>query len=523
MSKRFPPNIGLEANKPLLYNPYQQEFLKARRMRFAACCGKVGFTGSDGLFRCPACARAYAPRDAKRVFRRFGLFAGRRGGKSVVGAHGAREECLVPGGVGWVSGPTEKILHDATMPAFLKLIPKEWCQDWDAEHLELTLKNGHLIMFRSLHDPDRGHCGVGLDWAWLDEAAFIEEIAWDYLRPALTDFGGAAYFTSSVDGFDWTYERIEKPALIEKKPGFWACKWRTIDNPFMATYRADEVEEARGTMPPQLFKQEYEGERENFTGSVYGEYIDDAWLADDDAVRLYIPEWPDIHPDRRILVPLDSGSDHPFGACKMVVTEKGIVVVSDYLERQRAYSMHLASIQAQFYPPVTAMWCANRNEAQLRTEFAAHGVGVAPAENDQAAGIQRVLSWLYTKQLKIAYPCRRTFDQMKKLRYSPKNIGLDGQKAEKEKVFKKEDELPDCVRYGLMTWPSLPNVVIPSDGRDLRQLDAQTRHEIERMKAYQKRSTEHELTPASKDFPLGDFYVADGESFGRGGYFDFYQ
>jgi hypothetical protein len=78
-------------------------------------------------------------------------------------------------------------------------------------------------MFRSLHDPDRGHCGVGLHWAWFDEAAFIDAIAWDYLRPALTDFGGAAFFTSSVDGFDWTYDRVEKPALIDKKPGFWAA------------------------------------------------------------------------------------------------------------------------------------------------------------------------------------------------------------------------------------------------------------------------------------------------------------
>lgn len=470
-------------------------------MRFAPCCKKISLCGNDGAFRCPTCGKVYANRDAPRVYRRFGLFAGRRGGKSVVGAHGAREECLVPNSVGWISGPTEKILHDATMPAFLKLIPREWCANWDAEHLELTLTNGALIMFRSLHDPDRGHCGVGLDWAWLDEAAFIDAMAWDYLRPALTDFGGAAFFTSSVDGFDWTYDRVEKPALVDKKPGFWACKWRTIDNPYIATFRADEVEEARGTMPPQLFRQEYEGERENFTGSVYGEWIDQAWLADAEAVQAYIPEWPAIDPTRRRLIGLDSGADHPFGAVELVVTDKGIVAVSDYLERQRAFGTHLSAIRAQFRPSGEVLWAANRNEAQLRLEFNANGILVAPAENDQMAGIQRVLSWLYTGQLKIAYPCRRTFDQMKQYRYADNKLS-DGQKL-KEKVFKVADELPDCIRYALMTWPSLPAM---REAGMSRAVPPRIRWELDKLKKFHGSDGVQELVPADRDYPMGDFY-----------------
>ncbi len=521
MSKRLPPNVGLEVAKPLLYNPYQQEFLKAKRLRHVKCCNAISSIGTDGLFRCPKCGRQYGNRDdgITRVFRRLGLFAGRRGGKTIVGAHGAREECLVPKSVGWISGPTEKILHDATMPTFLKLIPREWVKNWDAEHLELTLINDALVMFRSLHDPDRGHCGVGVDWAWFDEAAFIDELAWDFFRPALTDFGGVAFFTSSVDGYDWTYERVEKPALIDKKPGFWAAKWRTIDNPFIRAYRAEEVEEARLTMPPQLFRQEYEGERENFTGSVYGEYIDQAYLADDTAIQEFIEEWPLVNPSRRVLVGLDSGADHPFGAVKVVVTDKGLIAVGDYLERQRAYSSHLLDIQNTLHPPADTLWCANKNEAQLRLEFFAHGINVAPAENDQAAGIQRVLSWLYSKQLKVAYTAKRTFDQMKTLRYSPKNVGADGQKAEKEKVFKVKDELPDCVRYAVMTWPSLPKVPVIDGSRDLRVLDARTRWELEKVRAFNAKPDKQDLTPADPDWPTGDFYGVAEDAIGAGSAF----
>ncbi len=443
--------------------------------------------------------------NAPRVYRRLGVFAGRRGGKSVVGAHGAREEMLVPNSVGWVSGPTEKILHDATMPTLLKLIPREWCSNWDAEHQELTLINGAMVMFRSLHDPDRAHCGVGVHWAWFDEAAFIDESAWHYFEPALTDYGGVAFFTSSVDGFDWTYKAIERKALVDHQPGYWAAKWRTIDNPYMMSLRSEEIADAKATMPPQIFRQEFEGERENFTGSVYAEFLDDTWLADDNAVREYIPEWPQLDPSRRVITGLDSGADHPFGAVAIVACEKGMVAVKEYLERQRAFSAHLAVIMTQFPSGPNVMWAANRNEAQLRLEFAAQGLLVAPAENDQMAGIQRVLAWLYTKQFKIAYTCPRLFEQMKTLRFA-ENIAHDKQKRQ-EKVFKVDDELPDAVRYSLMCWPTLPTPLTPLIGRDLSAMNPKVRWEIEENARRTKDDTnKRDLEPADTEYPIGNFY-----------------
>ena len=427
----------------------------------------------------------------------------------MVGAHGAVEELLVPNTLGWVCGPSYEKLHDATMPTLLKLIPVEWCADWNAENKILTCRNGAQVAFRSLDDPDRAHSGVGLDWAWFDEAAFIAEEAWDYFRPSLVDHGGACFFTSSVDGYDWTYARVEKPALIDHKPGFWAAKWRTIDNPYMAAFRASEIEEARATTTPQMFRQEYEGERENFTGSVYAEWINDAWLPDLASVREYIPDFPNVDGYRK-LVGLDSGADHPFGATEIVVTPKALVVTHDYLERLRSFSSHLASIRNQFPLSGEVMWAANRNEAQLRVEFQMHNILVAPAENDQMAGIQRVLSWLYTGQLKIAYTCPRTYEQMKTLRYAD-NTARDGQKRT-EKVFKKEDELPDCIRYALMTFPSLPNAPEVVSGRDLRLVtDPRMRWELEKLKKFANHSQDRDLTPADKEYPMGGFYGNDEE------------
>src|SRR5260370_26599742 len=83
----------------------------------------------------------------------------------------------------------------------------------------------------------------------------------------------------------------------------------------------------------------------------------------------------------------------------------------------------------------------------------------------------------------------------------------DGQKRDKERVYKKEDELPDCVRYALMTWPSLPEMETPIVGRDLRKLDTRTQWEIEELARKMARldGAGRDLKPTDKDYPLGDF------------------
>jgi hypothetical protein len=58
-AKIFPSALGTLLDKPLLYNPYQQGFLAARRLRMCLQCQKVGSTGDDGLFVCPTCQRTY--------------------------------------------------------------------------------------------------------------------------------------------------------------------------------------------------------------------------------------------------------------------------------------------------------------------------------------------------------------------------------------------------------------------------------------------------------------------------------
>src|SRR5258706_4844793 len=313
--------------------------MAARRMRFCLNCKTIGSMDENSVFVCNKCERKHASNlTAPRMFDRFLLLAGRGSGKTLIGAHAAREEMMVPNGIGWVMGPTYKILHDSTFPTLVRRIPPHWVKKWDPENVEITLTNGHLIAFRSLEDPDRARGPHGVQWGWFDESAQSPERAYDVFEPTLIKAGGIVFCTTTPIGFDWSYEKLEKRAMLYKEPGYWFGKYHSEENPLFRSnpVMMRQILRAKKTMSPEFYAQEYQAERRNATGLIYDyALIESLILKDADAVRKFIPEWPRINPERPRVIGLDSGADHPFGAVLIIATELGLVVVSEYLERKK--------------------------------------------------------------------------------------------------------------------------------------------------------------------------------------------
>jgi hypothetical protein len=157
-------------------------------------------------------------------------------------------------------------------------------------------------------------------------------------------------------------------------------------------------------------------------------------------------------------------------------------------------------------------WAANKNEKNLRLEFALKNIGVVPAEAKHEIGIQRVQSWLYSRQLFFAYTAARTIEQMRAYRYADNVKPSTGEKK-KEEVFKLKDELPDGVRYAIMAWPELPAetdpTLTPAQEARWDAMDERTRLDIERWREYASRGTEKDLTLDDANYPIGEMYGAD--------------
>lgn len=443
---------------------------------------------------CPKCNLA-----GLRAFERLCIIAGRRWGKTVVGSLAALEEACIPNTIGWCCAPSNPKLHRYIIPAMQKLIPPEWVADWSSEYGDLLLKNGSLIHFQTLEDPDQGR-GQGLDWLWIDEICELTKAHWDVIRPSLGDKQGVAFFTTSPRSYDWVWKLLYKPA-IDAVPGHWALHAQTIDNPLFQTPEGREfIERERTQMSDEMFRQEYEADFVNFQGAVYGSLVEPQILRDNDAIKQIIPEWPNIASWRQSIIGIDTGADHPFGAIKLVSTEKGLVVVGEYLQRNKTFLLHAAALH-QLASGTQNRWGINKNEKQQTLELAQHGIFCQPAENDVVAGTERVKSWLGANQLYfIENLCPLTLEQMRTYRWAENKSPKDDSKRT-EKVYKKEDELPDALRYALMTWPMLPKAPVAGPAqRDISKLPEAMRQQIEMMRSMDKPAEDTPPQTVTGDF-----------------------
>lgn len=474
----------------LLYNPYQQEFLKALRLRL----------GDDEM---------------RRAYTRLALFAGRRGGKTLIGGLAVASEAGRRGGQTiWVTTGSYPKLHDYVIPAVKKYLPRSWlAKPFSESHYEWTLKNETIIQARSLDDVNRGR-GPGLDLLWIDEARDVAQVAWKTLVPALVDKRGAAIITTTPSGFDWCYESFWQPAA-DLTPGYWACKYKSSENP---SIDSDELEAARRDMDPLFYLQEFEAEFVSFTGAIYGDVLGKQILESDDAVRRFIPEWPRVDLSRPVLVGIDPGADHPFAGCAIVSTEKGLLVVGEYLARDATAMKHaqgLFEMLQRCKISSAQTWAIDRSQKQMAIELAQHGIYTTQAENDVVAGIQRVKSWLFAGRLFLVRErCPKLVQQMFSYRWAD-NTDSMGQ-AKRERVVKVNDDLPDALRYGLMTWPETPYTADPLPLRSLEGVPDQDRWALEKLQRmehpefFEQESDELLDTPGllaeDASNPSGDFW-----------------
>ena len=179
------------------------------------------------------------------------LSCGRRWGKTrlgtvectAIGARGGRAWWVAPSykmaAVGWrgVSWLSQQIPGTTTNKA---------------ERL-ITYPGGGTVQVRSADDPNSLR-GEGLDFAVLDECAYMKEAAWfEALRPTLSDRQGRAMFISTPKGLNW-FRDLWMMGENPDYPDWQNWQFSTSDNPYIAP---EEIEAARLALPLRIFRQEY--------------------------------------------------------------------------------------------------------------------------------------------------------------------------------------------------------------------------------------------------------------------------
>lgn len=483
----------------LLHNPFQAAFMDARRLRVCRSAGHewtYPYRGAREDLTCPVCGGA-----SMRGFVRFLLRAGRRGGKTRICALAMIEELTLPYAWWWATAPTYRMLEDYVLPAFFMQIPQAWLDHkeshWSESELTLRLPNRAISQFRSLESPDAGR-GPGLNGIWIDEIALLTLLHWETIAPTLADKRGILLAGTTPRGPDWVHERFYQLAERGHK-GYWATHYSTLYNPAIDP---EIIEEARATMTPLMFRQEYMADIVTFTGSIYGEILAPCVIDGTEAeMKAYFPEWPNLAASRPNITGLDPGTDHPFAGLQLVASPRGLVVVDEYEQANKPFSVHATAIKA-LRRGLEGRIAIDRSQAQAQIELAQYDLYAQAAENDVIAGINRVSAWMLASAGRyfpgpvrngvethlpsgLVLPrsrCPKLISRLEAYRWADQTKH-DGSRAP-EKVYKKDDDLPDALRYALMLYPSLPSTdpVLQARARDLTGMPDDMRLQIERQR-----------------------------------------
>lgn len=209
--------------------------------------------------------------------------AGRRGGKSYLSAI----ELLIAGlkevndyGINirgkevWYVAPTFQQAKDI-MWNMLKELGEEVIESTLENVATIRLVNGRTIKLKGSDRPDTLR-GVGVSFVVLDEYAFMKPEVWDLiLRPTLADVKGNALFIGTPEGKNHFYD-LWMEAQREDLDEWAAFQFNSTDNP---TLDPAEIEEARKTMTPEAFRQEFEASFEAAGGGSFDseniKYVDE--------------------------------------------------------------------------------------------------------------------------------------------------------------------------------------------------------------------------------------------------------
>ena len=130
---------------------------------------------------------------------------------------------------------------------------------------EIILKNGSQILFRSAERYDNIR-GLTCDFGIIDEAAFCKDESWtEAIKPVFLVNGKKVLFISTPKGSNW-FKNLFQLGKSSDQYNYKAYTGSSYDTPFI---NPSEIEDAKRTLPENVFRQEYLAEFIDSGGEVF--------------------------------------------------------------------------------------------------------------------------------------------------------------------------------------------------------------------------------------------------------------
>jgi phage terminase large subunit len=408
----------------------------------------------------------FKPFDKQKTFllskKRFrGAFAGKRGGKTEVGAIASailQEEKpnYKPNGIdpylGVIIAPTNDMLKRLSwkkFEAYVKpcgLVAKQWQAPLMMQWHDSKEGQESLIYGMSGDRPERIE-GVKANWIWIDEVFQIKEQLFLECLARVSDSQGYIICTGSLGvqfvnpKQHWAYKYFKE----QIDDTFDCHEWGTSDNPY---YPQEELERNRNLLDPQTFRAMFEICWDVIPkNAVYSDFSDDNIVHN----LMYNPSLP-------VVCCVDWGWSHPMAVGMFQYDpQKDEVYLIDEMIKSKVKLEDLAKWIASRPYGVQEYICdiaGNQEREQtgksnIKWFLDNHGVRFKYRTSRINAGCAVVRSYIKNAKDKIRFfvghLCTESIDGLKRYKY-PEKDGI----IQNENPVKEDDDACDMIRYYFM-------------------------------------------------------------------------
>jgi PBSX family phage terminase large subunit len=348
------------------------------------------------------------------------------GGAKVISRLGRKE-------LGMIAAPTYPMLRDSTLEGFFRQlddlgIPYEFHKG----EYTITFPTGHKILCRSLEDPNKVR-GPNLDYAWMDEAAFVTGEAWNILKGRVrVGSQPQLWITGTPKGRNWVWEAYERDGTgNEFDPMHPLFRVRTEENPELP----DGFAQSLG-YTDRFAEQELGGQFVAFEGLVYPRFNRSIHVK-----RIDCSGWPAV-------LGVDAGTRNPTAILTIRHSGDRRHIEHEVYRRGMGSSEIVSAIEGEMDRSKADKAYIDPSALSIITDLIADGYRAEAANNKVGDGIREMTELLGTDadnaSLTIDPDCVNTIAEYESYSYP------QGGKAEVDQPIKANDHGMDAGRYGLM-------------------------------------------------------------------------
>jgi hypothetical protein len=399
----------------------------------------------------------FTPFDKQKSFlldhsRIKGAFAGKRGGKTEVGAINAillqeNKPSYKPTSVdpflGIIIAPTSDMLRRLSWKKFLAYAKPFIKRDIQSPK-EITWHDDSMIYGISAEKPQRLE-GVKANWIWIDEVFQVKEQIFLEALARVSDQKGFVFCTGSLGiqyvnpKTHWAFERFK----TNPKPGTTCYEWSTSENPY---FPKDELEDMKSTLDirtfNQMFKIDWDVTPEHAVYSDFSEINEISHHSYDSSLETFVSiDWGWAHPMACLFFQYDRKNDTVYLFDEIVSSKMTLEQLWERIKAKnysiKGWCCDIAGNQEREQTGKSNIkWFRDNCKIELKYRATAITYGIAIVRSYIKTCIGS------TKFFVSKFGAPKTLDALKNYRYHAKD-GI----IQNENPIKENDDPVDAMRY----------------------------------------------------------------------------